>query len=1028
VNFAESTLHLGGRIDGTAGLIKRGPGVLTLTANNSYLGATEIEGGTLAKGAAGDIIPDASHVIVGSQGTFALNGHDEITGALTVVGKVDLGNGTLTLQGPLAMIGGDIDVGSGRLAMGGDLTAISSATRTASITGAGRLDLGGVDRIFAVHRGGQATDLQILAVIHGAGFEGVTKTGAGELHFGNDNTFRGITKVADGWLSLHSPSTNKSLSGLLVIGDGEGLPGSAGVRSVVSGENLSSNFAIAVVADGWLALNHLSETIGPLTIHDGYVTTGSATLTVDGLVTMRGGTIDMASAGTLRLGGDVSAISSSLRSAEIISSFNGGTVSLNGATRTFTVDDGPLGIDLRINVPVSGAAGLTKSGPGLLDLQTDSTYTGSTTVNEGTVSFFWVNCIPGELIIGDGAGNEGTARVVAFAAGNNINDTAAVTIKSDGLLDLNDRPETIGALTILGGEADIGHGTLTINGALILDDAFINLDDHGELVLGGALLASSTSGNRSSIGNGSGGVLSLAGGIRVVAVATASLLTIEAVIVDGGGPGSLNITGPGTLELEADNTYSGVTAIHGGLVIVGRDSALGLADGTAGAGTVVHANATLRLRSVAVGNEALTLDNSILESWVAGSSWGGKITLASTATFAGPAHLLLQGEISGPGGLSKTLASVLTLDGANSYAGATVIHQGILYLRNSQALGLADGTAASGTTVLDGASLGLIQVSVANEALVLNGPGFGGLVFGALYPEGTCSWAGDVTLASASVIKGSGHFTLSGNITGAGPLTNAVNGTLVLTGTGSYTGPTTVDAATLQVNGSLTSAVTVNGNATLAGTGTVGAVIMNDAGTLSPGVSPGVLRSGNVELRADSTFRAELNGAVAGSGYDQLQVSGTVNLGGSTLNASLGFTPALDALFTLIANDGSDAVLGTFKDLPEGASLTLGTDVFRVSYKGGDGNDVVLTRPTPPARAITAQLVKKKVGGKVQLRVRVRFADTGAIKSEFKSPLKSPLYTKIRVSVMDSNGDGAADLIVITGKKNGRKVTRLRAG
>jgi hypothetical protein len=60
--------------------------------------------------------------------------------------------------------------------------------------------------------------------------------------------------------------------------------------------------------------------------------------------------------------------------------------------------------------------------------------------------------------------------------------------------------------------------------------------------------------------------------------------------------------------------------------------------------------------------------------------------------------------------------------------------------------------------------------------------------------------------------------------------------------------------------------------------------------------------------------------------------------------------------------------------------------------------------------------------------VRVRFADTGAIKSEFKSPLKSPLYTKIRVSVMDSNGDGAADLIVITGKKNGRKVTRLRAG
>jgi hypothetical protein len=83
---------------------------------------------------------------------------------------------------------------------------------------------------------------------------------------------------------------------------------------------------------------------------------------------------------------------------------------------------------------------------------------------------------------------------------------------------------------------------------------------------------------------------------------------------------------------------------------------------------------------------------------------------------------------------------------------------------------------------------------------------------------------------------------------------------------------------------------------------------------------------------------------------------------------------------------------------------------------------------TPPARAITAKLVKKVVGGRVLLRVRVRFADTGAIKREFNSPLQGPTYTKIKVAVMDSNADGAADLIAITGFKNGKKVTRLRIG
>ena len=35
--------------------------------------------------------------------------------------------------------------------------------------------------------------------------------------------------------------------------------------------------------------------------------------------------------------------------------------------------------------------------------------------------------------------------------------------------------------------------------------------------------------------------------------------------------------------------------------------------------------------------------------------------------------------------------------------------------------------------------------------------------------------------------------------------------------------------------------------------------------------------------------------------------------------------------------------MGTFKDLPEGAEITVGGAIFKISYVGGDGNDIVLT-------------------------------------------------------------------------------------
>jgi len=75
------------------------------------------------------------------------------------------------------------------------------------------------------------------------------------------------------------------------------------------------------------------------------------------------------------------------------------------------------------------------------------------------------------------------------------------------------------------------------------------------------------------------------------------------------------------------------------------------------------------------------------------------------------------------------------------------------------------------------------------------------------------------------------------------PLIKYGIGTLTIAGTASYTGPTTVNAGLLDVNGSIASSslVTVNAGGTLGGNGTVGPTSILARGTLSPGNSVGLM-------------------------------------------------------------------------------------------------------------------------------------------------------------------------------------------
>jgi hypothetical protein len=79
------------------------------------------------------------------------------------------------------------------------------------------------------------------------------------------------------------------------------------------------------------------------------------------------------------------------------------------------------------------------------------------------------------------------------------------------------------------------------------------------------------------------------------------------------------------------------------------------------------------------------------------------------------------------------------------------------------------------------------------------------------------------------------------------------------------------------------------------------------------------------------------------------------------------------------------------------------------------------------ARPIKAQLVSVKVGKKkktTRLLVRVFYADNGAEKGEFWSPYQKPGCTNIQVGVLDSNGDGIPDQVVLTAKRGKRKVSQ----
>jgi autotransporter-associated beta strand protein len=244
-------------------------------------------------------------------------------------------------------------------------------------------------------------------------------------------------------------------------------------------------------------------------------------------------------------------------------------------------------------------------------------------------------------------------------------------------------------------------------------------------------------------------------------------------------------------------------------------------------------------------NAAVTLTSA--QTWNAATAnlvYGGSVANGGfLLTVAGNSNTTITGVLSGSGGLSNTGTGTVTLQGANTYTGATNISAGVLNIQNNTSL----GTTAGGTTISSGATLQVQGgITVGSEALNIRGTGASGQTGALVNVSGTNNYGGLVTLAgntTFSSLSGTLNITNAGTITGAtfgltltgagqgsitsiigtttGSLTKSGTGTWTLKGANTFTGATIVNGGTLTLapaSGSalgFTSGVTVNSGATL---------------------------------------------------------------------------------------------------------------------------------------------------------------------------------------------------------------------
>jgi acetyl esterase/lipase len=232
------------------------------------------------------------------------------------------------------------------------------------------------------------------------------------------------------------------------------------------------------------------------------------------------------------------------------------------------------------------------------------------------------------------------------------------------------------------------------------------------------------------------------------------------------------------------------------------------------------------------------------------------------------------------------------------------------------------------------------------------------------------------------------HVTIQQNDTFNGPLTGT--GIIDTAGPFNWLGLEVYGGGSF--SGTINGRVSLHGGASLPNATLVGQLrgigTMGNTNIQFVSVVPGYLLPGDFASAGTGLLHTK-NLSLGGAAYlvdldpagtsDSVQVTGSVTISDGLGVASVASTPAAGQMFVIIDNDGIDPVNGTFNSLPEGAVFSANGVLFRISYVGNDGNDVVLTRVLPSSVTMGQSVATTKRGQEFNLTATVTGPPSGTV-------------------------------------------------